>query len=201
MGGVRWLLLRSNVVRTFTAVLVFASGMALVAPPCTAQRKPDFSKSLAPYVPSPPLVVEMMLDAAGLKPGETLYDLGCGDGRVLITAAQKFRAKAVGVEISETLAKAARENIQRAGLESRAQVILGDATTANVEQADVVTLYLLTHSNELLRPSLEAQLRPGARVVSHDFEIRGWKPTRVETCHVHSRTHRIYVYEMPPKKP
>ncbi len=201
MGGVRWPLLRSNVVRAFAAILVFAAGMALVATPCTAQRKPDFSKSLAPYVPSPPRVVEMMLDAAGLKPGETLYDLGCGDGRVLITAVQKFRAKAVGVEISEPLAKAARENIQRAGLESRAQVILGDATTANVEQADVVTLYLLTHSNELLRPSLEAQLRPGARVVSHDFEIRGWKPTRVEACQVHSRTHRIYVYEMPPKKP
>ncbi len=175
--------------------------MVVSALPCAAQRKTDFSKNLAPYVPSPPRVVEMMLDVAGLKPGETVYDLGCGDGRVLVTAAQKFKAKAVGVEISEGLVKATRENIKRMGLESSVQVVQGDATQANVSAADVVTLYLLTHSNELLRPNLESQLRPGARVVSHDFEIRGWKPTRVETCMVNNRQHRIYVYVMPPAKP
>jgi cyclopropane fatty-acyl-phospholipid synthase-like methyltransferase len=142
----------------------------------------------------------MMLEVANLKPQETLYDLGCGDGRVLIRAVQRFNVKAVGVEISANLVRAANDNIQKAGLQNRIQVVQGDATTFNVKDADVVTLYLLTHSNEVLRPNLEAQLRPGARVVSHDFEIRGWKPTRVENCEVHSRTHKIYLYEMPPKK-
>ena len=165
-----------------------------------AQPKTDLSKSLAPFVPSPHRVVEMMLDAAKVKPGETVYDLGCGDGRVLIIAAQKYGANAVGVEISEGLVKAAREQVKRNGLENRVQVIHGDALQADVSRADVVTLYLLTHSNELLRPMLETQLRPGARVVSHDFEIRGWKPKRVETCNVYNRAHKIYVYEMPPKK-
>jgi precorrin-6B methylase 2 len=141
-----------------------------------------------------------MLEIANLKPDEVLYDLGCGDGRVLITAAQRYKVKAVGIEISENLVKAANDNIQKLGLQNRVRVIQGDATQANVRDADVVTLYLLTHSNELLRPALEAQLKPGARVVSHDYEIRGWKPTSVDSCEVHSRPHKIYLYEMPPKK-
>jgi cyclopropane fatty-acyl-phospholipid synthase-like methyltransferase len=141
-----------------------------------------------------------MLDAANLKPGEVVYDLGCGDGRVLITAAQKYRAKAVGIEISESLVNAARREVRKLGLESQVEVIHGDAASADVSQADVVTLYLLTHSNDLLRPMLETQLKPGARVVSHDFEIRGWKPVRVETCRVYNRNHKIYVYQMPQKK-
>lgn len=174
--------------------------MVLAAGPVSAQKRSDLSKSLAPYVPSPQIVVDTMLEAAHLKPGETLYDLGCGDGRVLITAVRKYKVKAVGVELSEIVAKAARENIQKAGVQARAEVIQGDAAQVSVRDADVVTLYLLTHSNELLRPNFEAQLRPGARVVSHDYEIRGWKPVRVESCQVHNRTHKIYVYEMPPKK-
>jgi len=200
MGGVFRLRRSSSPSRLPVAVLLVALGAVLTASPVLAQKRPDFSKSLAPYGPSPPLVVEVMLELANLRPDEMLYDLGCGDGRVLVTAAQKFKARAVGIEISENLVKAARENIQKMGLESRVQVILGDATQANVRDADVVTLYLLTHSNEVLRPNLEGQLRPGARVVSHDFEIRGWRPSRVETCRVHSRSHKIYLYRMPPMK-
>lgn len=181
-------------------VLLSAALAFAVADPLAAQRRPDVSKSLAPFVPSPPRVVELMLDAANLKPGEVVYDLGCGDGRVLITAAQKYRARAVGIEISESLVNAARREVRKLGLESQVEVIHGDAASADVRQADVVTLYLLTHSNDLLRPMLEAQLKPGARVVSHDFEIRGWKPMRVETCRVYNRNHKIYVYQMPQKK-
>jgi len=176
------------------------AAVVLASLPLLAQNKKDLSKSLAPFVPSPHRVVETMLDAAKLKPGETVYDLGCGDGRVLVIAAQKYGARAVGIEISEGLVKAAREQVKRYGLDGRVEVIHGDAMHADVSQADVVTLYLLTHSNELLRPMLERQLRPGARVVSHDFEIRGWKPARVETCNVYNRNHKIYVYEIPRKK-
>lgn len=138
-----------------------------------------------------------MLIASGLKPGETLYDLGSGDGRIVITAAQKYGAKAVGVEISEPLVRAANENIKNAGLEARARIIQGHLLDVDLSEADVVTLYLLTSSNEQLKPNLEKYLKPGARVVSHDFQIRGWKPVKVERAMAHSREHTIYVYRMP----
>jgi len=152
---------------------------------------------LAPYVPSPQPVVERMLAAADLKPGETVFDLGCGDGRVLITAAKKFGARAVGVELSPKLAQAANEQIRAEGLENQVKVIQGDLMEADLSSADVVTIYLLTHSNDQLRPRLERLLKRGARVVSHDFQVRGWKPVRVEKLEVHRRMHSIYVYQMP----
>lgn len=157
----------------------------------------DQARSLAPYVPSPQAIVERMLDAANLKPGETVFDLGCGDGRVLMTAAQKYRAKAVGVELSSKLVQMARDTAQRQKLQDSVKVIEGNLLEVDLSSADVVTLYLLTESNSKLRPNLEKYLKPGARVVSHDFEIRGWKPIRVEEVQAHRRMHRIYVYEMP----
>jgi SAM-dependent methyltransferase len=200
MGVVCRLHPRSKPQRVARQVLILVSSVVLAVAPGAAQRRPDFSKSLAPYVPSPHRVVDRMLELANPKQNETLYDLGCGDGRVLIAAAQHYNVKAVGIEISEPLVKAANENIRRLGLQSRIQVIQGDATTVNVKDADVVTLYLLTHSNEILRPNLEAQLRPGSRVVSHDFEIPGWRPLRVDVCDVHGRSHKIYLYEITSKK-
>jgi len=140
-----------------------------------------------------------MLISSGLKPGETLYDLGSGDGRIVITAAQKYGAKAVGVEISERLVRTANENIKRAGVEARARIVQGHLLDVDLSEADVVTLYLLTSSNDQLRPNLEKYLKPGARVVSHDFQIRGWKPVRVERALAHNRQHTIYVYRMPPR--
>jgi len=136
---------------------------------------------------------------SGLKPGETLYDLGSGDGRIVITAAQKYGARAVGVEISERLVRTANENIKRAGVEARARIVQGHLLDVDLSDADVVTLYLLTSSNDQLRPNLEKYLKPGARVVSHDFQIRGWKPTKVERALAHNREHTIYVYRMPPR--
>lgn len=165
-----------------------------------AGQRPPAADNLAPYVPSPQVVVERMLEAADLKPGETVYDLGCGDGRILFTAAGKFKAKAVGVEISPALVKQAGERAKSLGLQNRVRIIHGDLLRTDLSAADVVTLYLLTSSNEQLRPALEKQLRPGARVVSHDFEVRGWKPSRTEKVPAHNRTHTIYVYEMPPRK-
>jgi predicted RNA methylase len=141
-----------------------------------------------------------MLEVAGVKPGETVYDLGCGDGRVLITAVQKFGAKAVGVELSDALAKAAEDNIKKHKIESQARVIHANMLDVDLSPADVVILYLMTSSNELLRPILEKQLKPGARVVSHDFEVRGWTPVAKEQTDFLNKPHMIYLYEIPRKK-
>jgi len=173
----------------------------VVAQESSAQRAR--TAYMAPWVTSPMAVVERMLELAGLKPGETVYDLGSGDGRVLLVAAQKFGAKAVGVELSENLVRKSLEAIEREGLSDKASVIHGDLMDVDVSKADVVTIYLLSGSNDVLRPKLEASLRPGARVVSHDFEIRGWKPTYVDKTEAHRRDHAIYVYSVPqsfPKK-
>jgi predicted RNA methylase len=153
--------------------------------------------SLAPFVASPQPVVDRMLEVASVKPGEMVYDLGCGDGRILITAVQKFHAKAVGVELNEQHAATATENIKRANLQNHAQVIKGNLMDVNIGNADVVTLYLMTLANEKLRPKLEHELRPGTRVVSLNFQVRGWKPLRVEEAEAYHRSYKIYLYEVP----
>jgi predicted RNA methylase len=153
--------------------------------------------NLAPFVPTPEPVVERMLEAAELKPGEILFDLGCGDGRILFTAAQKFGARAVGVELSSQLVKEVSDRVQALGLQNQVKVIEGNLLDVDLRSADVVTLYLMRLTNEKLKPNLRKQLKPGARVVSHDYEIMGWKPVRVEKIVVHQREHAIYVYRMP----
>lgn len=172
--------------------------LLLLALPAAGQRFP--AERLAPYVPSPHAVVERMLSAAELKPGEMVYDLGCGDGRILIAAAREFKAKAVGVELSENLATEARNQVARLGLQNRITILHGDMLSVDLKPADVVTLYLLTDANEKLRPLLERDLRKGARVVSHDFQMRGWTPNLVDTVFATHRQHSIYVYVMPPMK-
>ncbi len=158
----------------------------------------DFKNNLAPYVNSPEHAVEKMLDMAGLKTGETLYDLGCGDGRILIAAAQRYRVKAVGIEISDHLARRAADNVKKAGLQGRVKVVHGNFMQTNLTQADVVTLYLATAANESLRPNLERYLRPNTRVVSYDYPIPGWKAINTsESEGRHGATHTIYLYEVP----
>ncbi len=169
----------------------------MVSPALAQRPQPE---RLAPYVPSPQIVVERMLEAADVKPGETVYDLGCGDGRVVITAARVFKAKGVGVELSKELARQARDQVRALGLMNRVSIVEGDLLEVDLKPADVVTLYLLTSSNDRLKPLLEANLRPGARVVSHDFMMRGWKPVRIDEVPATNRTHMIYVYQMPPNK-
>src|SRR5690349_14587088 len=150
-----------------TAVLALAA----FAPSYAQQFSKD---NLAPYIPSPQEVVDRMLSAARVKPGEVVYDLGSGDGRIIITAAQKFQARAVGVELRADLCKATLAKIRQMGLEDRIQLIHENMLKVDLSPADVVTLYLLTSSNERLRPNLEKYLKPGARVVSNDYEIKGW---------------------------
>lgn len=181
------------------AVLLF--GVVPLAAQSTFSRNVrEHANTLAPFVSSPPSIVDKMLDMADIRPGETVYDLGCGDGRVLITAAQRFRAKGVGVELSGSLARMAEQKVKQMSLADQIQIIHGHLLDVNLQSADVVTLYLETKSNEMLRPNLEKYLHPGARVVSHDFEVRGWKPLKVEKIQSYNRDHRIYLYQMPPQK-
>jgi len=154
------------------------------------------AENLAPYIPAPQTVVEKMLEAARVKPGDVVYDLGSGDGRIVIAAAQKFGARAVGVEIRPDLCRKAVERIKSLGLEDRVSMVEGSALRVDLSPANVVTMYLLTSSNERLKPNLEKYLKRGSRVVSNEFPIRGWKP--VETVHVKTGAmdHTIYVYEI-----
>jgi len=144
-----------------------------------------------PFISSPPEVVRKMLEAANPREHDVLYDLGCGDARILISAITQFKVKrAIGVEIRDDLVKTAREEIRKAGIEGRAEVVHSDMLQTPISEADIVTLFLTTSANERLRPKLEKELKPGARIVSHDYEIIGWKPTRVENLGQHT----IYLY-------
>lgn len=155
---------------------------------------------LAPFVTSPVPVVDRMLEVAGLKNSETVYDLGCGDGRILFSAAKNFGAKAVGVEISEKLVKEARDRAESMGLQEQVKVIQGDMLQVDLRNADVVALYLMTEANDQLRPKLERELKPGARVVSLEFKIQGWKPVKVDKIETHHHPYMIYLYEVGKKK-
>ena len=185
------------VFRFLPAGIALAAALAgtVMAPNLVAQRYTD-PDTLAPDYPTPQSVVERMLALAEVKPSDTVYDLGCGDGRIVITAATKFNAHAVGVEIRRDIYESTLARVASLGLSDRVHIVHGDALKTDLTPADVVTLYLLTSSNERLRPVLEAQLKPGARVVSHDFEIRGWKPDQTEKMMVQGRPHMIFAYRI-----
>jgi precorrin-6B methylase 2 len=160
-----------------------------------AQRFTD-PDILAPSYPTPEPVVDQMLTLAQLRAGETVYDLGCGDGRIVIAAAQKFRAHAVGIEIRRDIYEHTLAMVASLGLSDQVKIVHGNALRYDLSPADVVTLYLLTSSNERLKPILLKDLKPTARVVSHDFEIQGWKPVTVSKLMVGGRPHMIYLYRL-----
>jgi hypothetical protein len=144
-------------------------------------QQPPFSDRISPYVSTPQRVVEKMLELAEVTDEDTVYDLGSGDGRIVITAAQKFGARAVGVEIRGELAEQSSKEIARLGLEKSARIIHDDMFEVNPGRATVVTLYQLTVVNKRLRGHLEKYLRPGTRIVSVDFQVPSWTPTKVVT--------------------
>jgi tRNA A58 N-methylase Trm61 len=140
-----------------------------------------------------------MLVLSDLRPGETLYDLGSGDGRAVIMAAKDFGATSVGVELREDLAKRALNSIAELQLEEKTQIIQRDIFNVNLSAANVVFLYLTTSANEKIKSKLEAELKAGTRVVSHDYEILGWKPVKVnnfcENPKLGYPSHTLYVYK------
>ena len=137
--------------------------------------------SLAPFVATPTDVVDRMLRLAAVTRRDTVYDLGSGDGRIVIAAAKTFGARGVGIEIDPVLVAQATANAQAAGVADRVSFRREDAMAADVSSATVVTLYLLSASNVRLRPRLQAQLRPGSRIVAHNFGMGDWEPEKVET--------------------
>jgi tRNA A58 N-methylase Trm61 len=153
---------------------------------------------IAPFVPTPVEVARQMLALADVKPGETVYDLGSGDGRLIIMAAQEFGANAVGVELREDLAKQALEKVSELHLENRIKIVQQNFFDVDVSPANVVTLYLTTSANTKVKPKLESELKPGTRVVSHDYEIMGWKPLKIDNFCENPKlgypTHTIFVY-------
>src|SRR5215470_17646726 len=162
------------------AVLAFAA--FVVAVPVAAQQRTATQPIHAPDVPFVPTrqeVVEQMLRLAEVKPEDVVYDLGCGDGRIVVTAAQKFGARGVGVDIDPQRVAEANANAKRAGVEKRVAFKLDDLFQADIHEATVVTLYLLPDVNLRLKPKLLRDLKPGTRVVSHDFNMGDdWQPEK-----------------------
>jgi precorrin-6B methylase 2 len=163
--------------------------------PVQAQDMPSESKKIVPFVPTPQEVVDKMIELGGVKKGDTVYDLGSGDGRIVITAAKKG-ARAVGFEIDPDLLKESRENIKKAGVQDLAEIRQQDILTVDLSAANVVTMYLLPDVNMKLRPNVLSQMKPGSRVVSHAFDMGDWKPDKTER--VNGRT--IYLWTVPAKK-
>lgn len=154
---------------------------------------------IAPYVPSPPQVIRQMLVLSELKAGEILFDLGSGDGRTVIMAAKEFGARSVGVELREDLAKKALGTIYAQRLQDRITIVNGDIFSVDLTSADVIFLYLTTSANEKIKPKLETELKNGVRVVSHDYEVVGWKPVKtVNFCENQTLgfpSHTLYLYK------
>ena len=162
----------------------FAAGLMIAASAQTSPqttRQPLGARSLAPFVATPMDVVDRMLTLAKVGPRDVVYDLGCGDGRIVIAAAQKFGARGVGVDIDARLINQAEANAKASGVADRVRFVVEDALEVDVSDATVVTLYLLSASNVKLRPILTKQLRRGARIVSHSFAIGDWEPDVVDT--------------------
>jgi SAM-dependent methyltransferase len=151
-----------------------------------------------PYVVTPDNVVRAMLELAEVKPGDVVYDLGSGDGRIVIMAAKEFGAHGVGVEIDPQLVAHSRRQAQRAGVADRVNFIHQDLFRVDVSAASVVTLYLGQELNLRLRPTLLRDLRPGSRIVSHDFGMGDWPPTRAVRIDSGDRAHNVLVWTVPP---
>jgi precorrin-6B methylase 2 len=153
-------------------------------------RTPD-----VPFVPTSQELVVQMLKMANVTKDDTVYDLGCGDGRIVITAARQFGAHAVGVDINPERIKEATENAKKAGVTEKVKFVEGDLFTADIHNASVVTLYLLPNVNLKLRPRLLKELRPGTRVVSHSFDMDDWKPEK----EMDVNGSRLYLWTIPKK--
>jgi len=160
-----------------------------------AQKQPAKQYPDVIFVPTPQEVVEDMLRLANVQKGDVLYDLGSGDGRIAITAARKYGIKATGIDIDPERIREANENANKAGVTSLVQFRQEDLFAADFKDATVITLYLLPDLNVKLRPKLWNELKPGTRIVSHQFEMGAWKPEK----RLESNGRTIYFWTVPPK--
>ena len=174
------------------ALLAACAALCLVA---ACARVPGVE---VPDVRTPPEVVTAMLQLAKVGPDDVVYDLGSGDGRIVITAARDFGARGVGIELDPSLVAESEKNAGRDHVLFRARFIKQDIFEADVSEATVVTLYLSPEVNLRLRPKLLAQLKPGSRIVSHDFPMGDWKPERVVNFKGPERTHVLSLWIVPP---
>ncbi len=166
-----------------------------------AARDSDEGKKIVPYVPTPQEVVERMLELAGVKKGDVVYDLGSGDGRIVVTAAKKYGVKAIGFEIDPERIKESHENIKKAGVGNLVEIRQQDIRTVDLSQASVLTMYLLPEVNLMIRPNIWKQMKPGSRVVSHDFDMGDWKPLKTENIKDSSSwDHTLYLWHVEANK-
>ncbi|MES1261798.1 MAG: class I SAM-dependent methyltransferase [Acidobacteriota bacterium] len=174
----------------------FVPALALLALAAVAQEPQPTGDKLAPYYPTPETIVDRMLETGQLKAGEKMMDLGSGDGRIVIMAARKYHADATGIELDNDLFVASENKIKQLGLQKTARIVHGDILKQNYSSANLLTVYLLPESNIRLQPVLEAQLKPGTRVVAHDFGIGNWTPLRTVTIpdDGEGRSHTLFLY-------
>lgn len=171
----------------YLLVLIFALGFTQL----NAQLELD-----VPYVPTPMDVVEAMLDIAKVGKNDVVYDLGCGDGRIVITAAKKFGATGIGVDLNPERIKEANANAKEKGVEQKVKFHEGNLFDFDFSKASVLTLYLLPNVNLQLKPKILAEMKPGSRVVSHAFDMGDWKPDK--QISVDGRT--VYMWTVPSSK-
>ena len=180
--------MRSAATSLFVFFALSLSAASAGAQEARMRRAPD-----ARYEPSSPEVVLEMLKLAGVKKGDVVYDLGCGDGRIVIAAAEKFGARGVGIDIDPQRIKESQENARKARVTDRVRFVNQDLFEADLREATVVTLYLLPWVNLKLRPKLWSELKPGARIVSHSHDMGDWAPEKETEVN----GHRIYYWTIP----
>jgi len=171
---------------------VAVSGCGRRDAPDTPERPHVPGKADVGFVPTPDHIIARMLEMAEVRPGDVVYDLGCGDGRIVIAAAKTYGVKAVGIEIDAALAEEARRNAEAAGVAHLVTIKRGDIFAEDIGEATVVTLYLMSDVNLQLKPKL-AKLREGSRIVSHSFDMRGARPEKVETV----AGKKVYLWRVP----
>jgi trans-aconitate methyltransferase len=178
---------------------VFSLVMVLFAVGCAGAQKAPPKPLDVPYVPTPELVVAEMLEIAGVRGNDVLYDLGSGDGRIVITAARRFGTRGVGYDIDPERVREAKANAQEAGVTDKVRFVQGDIFDADIKDASVVTLYLLPVVNLRLRPKLLRDLKPGTRIVSHNYDMGDWTPEQTRRMIVNGTEHTVYLWTVPPK--
>jgi SAM-dependent methyltransferase len=177
-------------------VLVLAAALSVASTMAQQPLKPLEKEPEVPYVPTHERIVREMLKVANVKKNDVLYDLGSGDGRIVITAAKRFGTRGVGVDIDPVRVKEARENAVKAGVTDKVKFLQQDLFETDIREATVVTLYLLPEVNLRLRPKLLSDLKPGTRVVSHNYDMGDWTPLKTLQVRV-PEEHTIYYWVVP----